>query len=490
MSFLLLIDTSGIQNYIYRSSELKYIAQASQEIDNLSTRFAEIAKEQSVQLIVSAGGNASFCSDSEKLLKNICRTISRELIEKYNGLEVVAAIYPYEKGQLVRIYRNAGALLEQKKLTQARSATFTFPGLESSREKVSSPVKPYLETKYLIPNQTDNQIIMKCEGEKSDLMAFVTMDGLTMGQKYFKWLSLAEDQSYSDEKFIEEFQKWSMYLTHRWNDAWKNIIEDIFNSFPAENPMLKHPISSKRQLKLNWDEDQKSKFCTQPYLPIRKIFQGGDDLTFICDARIALSIIRNLIHYLEEKAENTAGIPLMFQNITVSAGAVFLDSHFPFVRAVRLADDVRKKAKKDAMESISGENEAPPSRFDWWVNRNGALRRPEKYDFTSSVRPASPASWDRFENNDLTGAWGAFAESRGKLKALAEAAQDGPSAVQEFLMLRGVPEATKPDAKNKSLDFLSPGLQKNGFNGARTPIIDISELFDIHFTLPRKEKSA
>ncbi|WP_394793790.1 Cas10/Cmr2 second palm domain-containing protein [Armatimonas sp.] len=480
MPFVCLIDTAGIQEYIYARNELRSIADASGYLKKLTEPgglFREVVERHGVSVIFAAGGNIALRAETKAPLQAVCKEISRELIVAGKGLEIVAAIESYEEKRLAEGYLKALALLEQRKLTQTRNVPFTFPGLSGESDS-PTPRKSKHKSGYILPTQTDAQLIMRCSGEESDLMAVVSMDGIGMGKKLQSWM---QGVLHEDARFESEFKLWSEYIQKRWDAAWERAVDELEAAFPSPYFLLAHQTLPERELKLWWDDEG------NPYLPCRKIYQGGDDLTFLCDARIALGFTRNLIGHLEapQHGEEATHIPEIFHRLSVSAGIVFVNAHFPFRRAVRMAEAIQKRAKKVAVEESDTD---PKSRMDWWLNRTGALERPDVGALAtkSSLRPAALEDWDQFESEELTGAWRAFAESRNKLKALGEAAQDGAEAVQEFLALRGVPDPENPKATVRTLDFLPRVSSKTGFdNNRETVLVDITELFDIHFPLPQ-----
>ena len=485
MPFICLIDTSGIQDYIYQRNELRYIAAASRYLGALTEPgglFQRVASRYPVAVIFAAGGNIALRAETEQPLKAICREISQMLLEEGSGLELVATIRPYEENKLAAGYLKALAVLDQRKLTQPKNVTFTFPGLESDAVRLSPP-KDIRPSGYVLPTKTDTQLILHCSDEESDLMAVVSIDGIGMGNKLQTWMpSVLRD----DIRFLTEFKLLSEYIQKRWDNAWESALVDLEKAFPSPDFLLEHPVLidhelQPRKLRL-WCNDDGN-----PYLPCRKIYQGGDDLTFICDARVVFGFTRNLVRHLEAPPEEqeAQGIPEIFHQLSFSVGLVILDAHFPFRRAVRMAEEIQKNAKKDSAEAVANSNQAPPTRIDWWLNRSGALDR--EMGVRSSLRPAAPEDWDSFEEDELMGAWKTFKESRNKLKALGEAIQDGPNAVEEFLALRGVPEPENPKATNRTLDFLPLLSRKTGFDSnQKTMLGEITELFDLHFPLPRR----
>src|SRR5579884_3604366 len=79
------------------------------------------------------------------------------------------------------------------------------------------------------------------------------------------------------------------------------------------------------------------------YLPFRPIVFGGDDVTFVCDGRLGLSLATM---YLREFEKRTAAAKLGKDggSLTACAGIAIVKSHYPFARAYELADELSKTA--------------------------------------------------------------------------------------------------------------------------------------------------
>jgi hypothetical protein len=193
--------------------------------------------------------------------------------------------------------------------------------------------------------------------------------------------------------------------------------------------------------------------------------------------------------------------------MTVSAGIVYVDSHFPFARAVRLADSVRASAKKRAEEIKSLEGrESPPSTLDWWINRQGDMERSDPVFGGASLKPyvvyekdapEGAIPWERLQNRMLPGLWKTFGDSRNKLKDLLAAVEEGQegAGVRQLLQLR--PIETDQGGPRRPFAFLGSDFNaETGFamlgKSKATPLLDAGELFDIHFPFaeaPDKERA-
>jgi len=499
MPYLGIADASGIQNYIFRNAELRAIADASQTIEKMCLSpnglYYRCAAAHKTEVMIAAGGNASFRAIHLEDLKATFRAISRELLEGGTGLEIIPAIVEYQEGKLAEIYQQAVRQLERRKLTQPRNTDFQFPGLERPAESVKREQRVTRKSGYVLPNDLSKMIAEEVD-VKTDLMAIVSIDGLGMGSRLLKWMEQAQVKNIADADFCTQFALWSDSITDRWALAWENAlskIEQVFEVNGNGKPTLKH---QQRSLQFQQETDKESRDYGAFYLPCRKIYQGGDDLSFVCDARIALSLTAFIVRELETLSV-PEGVDDLFHSIPCSAGVLFTDSHFPFIRAVLLSESVRKAAKKAStlMHKDKMNNEGnPPSYLDWWLNRQGAMERPEPA-FPGATQKPYPLhtteyalfSWETLETDVLPGMWSQFASARNKLKDLQAAAETGdPAAVRRQMELRPVAVAGHENPLT-TLTFVAPFQAESGFNviGDSTILLDVIELYDIHFPFPR-----
>lgn len=82
-----------------------------------------------------------------------------------------------------------------------------------------------------------------------------------------------------------------------------------------------------------------SKVDGKDALPMRPIVFGGDDLTLVCNGRIAIGLAASYLRNFS-RAALERGLEL-----TASAGVLICRSHFPFDRAYRLVEEVTGEAK-------------------------------------------------------------------------------------------------------------------------------------------------
>ncbi len=178
-------------------------------------------------------------------------------------------------------------------------------------------------------------------------------------------------------------------------------------------------------------------------IPFRPIVFGGDDVTFVCDGRLGLSLTTA---YLREFEQQTARVGLGKDNggLTACAGVSIVKSHYPFARAYALAEELSKLAKSyRTKEKIAG------SCLDWHFALSGLSGsiteiRGREYKVGEgdwlTLRPVTLAGNSRHSGS----AWpvvsagikafqeGEWAGRRNKIKALRNALREGPAAVKHF----------------------------------------------------------
>ena len=236
------------------------------------------------------------------------------------------------------------------------------------------------------------------------------------------------------------------------------------------------------------------------FLPIRPLLLGGDDITFVCDGRIALELATEALTLFEQMDALAA----LKGKIRACAGVALVKTHAPFSRAYDLAESLCISAKK-----LLRKNEKEDwSALDWHIGLNSptetlsALRQrqyrvplegQEIQNYILTCRPyllrqyeglRTDPSWEwliedvlspdgkgfRTSNPRNTPNWQAH---RSKLKTLREIVREGSSEVAEAFQTWKVAHPL----------LALPDKMKNGFIGQETPLLDAVELLDIHFPL-------
>ncbi len=215
-------------------------------------------------------------------------------------------------------------------------------------------------------------------------------------------------------------------------------------------------------------------------LPIRFLVYGGDDITFVCDGRLALDLAAFMLESFQEQ-EN---------GYHACAGVAIVKSHYPFSRAYKMAEELCRNAKQ--FVKVNG-NSKDASAIDWHITAGGIqphigrLRKKEyvtpggeSLTFRPYIIPKNGLEiptghdWQWFRNEILdhvinpNGSW---ASHKSKLRELASFIREGKEVTSEKLKTLHV--------KGLQLPPVGTDWSKQGFYWQGTPYLDAIELLDM-----------
>jgi CRISPR/Cas system-associated protein Cas10 (large subunit of type III CRISPR-Cas system) len=215
------------------------------------------------------------------------------------------------------------------------------------------------------------------------------------------------------------------------------------------------------------------------YLPILPIVYGGDDITFICDGRLGISLA---IEYIRNFEKETAERPDCRGKVTSCAGIAIVKSHYPFAQAYKLAEDLCNSAK-----NYRRKIEIEGSYLDWHFalsGFSGGIKeiREREYKVKKGWLTLRPVTLDENPKESLR-AWPVIRRGieefrrpnwvgrRNKLKALREVLRLGPESVKQFMLRYEI----------KRLPEVAPSmtdLSEKGWHGDYCGYFDAIELCD------------
>ncbi|HJW85226.1 MAG TPA: hypothetical protein VJ440_01155 [Candidatus Brocadiaceae bacterium] len=215
-------------------------------------------------------------------------------------------------------------------------------------------------------------------------------------------------------------------------------------------------------------------------LPIRFLVYGGDDITFVCDGRLAVDLAAFMLKAFQEQKDG----------YYACAGVAIVKSHYPFASAYKMAEELCRSAKQ-FVKGQFGNGDA--SAIDWQITTGGVQTHTEnirKKEYKTAggesltLRPyiipkngiAIPdgRNWQWFRNDildTLINPKGDWASHRSKLRELATFIREGKDTLREKLKkleVKGM--RLPPDDKNWNTD---------GFYHSATPYLDALELLDM-----------
>lgn len=529
---LTLLDTSGIQDYIFASnrlqenigaSELVYRATslwvfdaleraklthnikdpASHNLDFTEAAIEEPNSKLKAEVIQAAGGNTLLLFRTKDHALAFTRALTLRLLTDAPGLTVLAqhADFDFDKGSLPDTRRKLEAKMRAHKASRLASSptlglgvtaqcvstglaavnalggSLTVAGkpepLGLDGEDLSALVSRETEAKRAWRNQANQRLrdwlepakdkydfpsnlemIGRVKGEES-YIAVVHADGNRMGEH----VQQAVGSGKPTREIIAAMR------------AFSKSIQQI--SLAALSAIVGLTVQAVKQgdipFEVNKDGD--------PYLPLRPLVFGGDDVTFVCNGDIGVSLAAAYLEIFHKKAEERG------LDLHASVGVSIVKLHYPFARAYKLSEELLEEAKS----LTRGAHDC--SSLDWHFAQSGLsgsldVIRQREYKVKEGqlhLRPLTLANWQQLEAviEEFNGSyWGA---KHNKVLGLRQPLRDGSEAVKKYLRdfdLHDLP------------GFNGLNVQKTGWLDGKCYYFDAVELLDHHVALKTKEAEA
>lgn len=536
---LTVLDTPGIQSYIFGSNRLRENVGASElmrratetwPLEIIEKRWASNVGqpnaadpaqrlkaelriedgELDAEVVYIGGGNTILLFRREEDAKALVSTLSRKLIKEAPRLSLVAAHVPviWEVGDLGTRVDEALRQLAQQKAAYAHgqpqlglgvtaegrstglvaTTTNAEHGKPDQEETfpISDAVAGKLETVKAANKRLHNFLpedvrragwefpldfdhFGRSEGEMS-YIAVVHADGNEMG-RYFQRIS---QQATDSRDYIRRMRKASIKVEAAATAALQQLIRELAGAVVYDDEKKVDTICKVFALQ---DKEGRT------YLPFRPLVFGGDDVTFVCDGRLGLTLAARYLELFESESRARD------MDLYACAGIAVVKTHYPFARAYGLAEALTKSAKQHAR----GEAEGKISALDWHFAAGGLLGklqdiREREYTVPAGSLTLRPLS---LRGTEVRG-WPAFTsvvktfqekeswkDHRNKVIALRKVLREGPEATRIF-----------QEALDEDLPLLDPGnaaWQKTGWVGGKCGYFDATEALEFYVPLTCKE---
>lgn len=191
--------------------------------------------------------------------------------------------------------------------------------------------------KYEFPRALD-ELGQKRNEARSNYIAIIHIDGNNMGQK-FRLLC----------KNLEDRRILAMSIKKKTESSFASLLQWILDQCEKD--------AYKNDLDLDWKKEEDSE--AKKILPIRPLILGGDDVTFICPAKVALTFTKR---FMENLLANSPEIQSeVARRVDSCAGVAILPTSYPFFRGYELAEQLcgsAKKSMRGLQKDLSTEQEA------------------------------------------------------------------------------------------------------------------------------------
>lgn len=308
-------SAQGIQEFIFATNELKTIIGASEIIKNINNKIKEKYEKN---IIINAAGNVKLLFDETQkdILDELVLNFPKEIKQSAFGITISQAVVKFESGELKQAFES----LEKKLFIQRNKTEIPLDMSINILKLAPKTAKPAVEDeKDMSTLQKENMAISKnLTGEipknKKNKTAIIHADGNGLGAM----IASMNKNLNTDNEIIKAYKEFSINLDEATNAAYENATKNI-------NPKS-----------------------------IRKVILGGDDMTIICDANIALDFTNKFLKEFEKQTQKQMG----GSGLTACAGIAYCNHKYPFHYAVNLAESLcsyskthSKKINKDLAPS-------------------------------------------------------------------------------------------------------------------------------------------
>lgn len=372
MRTLTLYDLTGIQPFLFGARRLRanlgaswlaHVALSSEPEGWLGAA----AQRVRATVLWSGGGNAVVSSPDASSARQLATQLSLRMLEEAPGLGLVCAHQAWdgEEASYHKVTRALRDAIEISKAARVGSACFTGGGVcepcrdtgepactfaqddgkppigasIDRRERACSKARDRLENFFKLPQgldwTDDIDSLGRTSGEESAL-GVVHLDGNGMGAHFAQAARQGLGPVVALSRRVHAAGLGALRAGIQW------VTERI------EQGKLGFELSPQ----------DTGGAPTKRLFPVRPVVFGGDDITLLCDGRIAIDLAAIMLEAWHNESQFHA-----------SAGVAIVRAHFPFYRAVEHAHTLCKKAKRWRKNQLV----ADASVLDWSLHREGGL---------------------------------------------------------------------------------------------------------------------
>lgn len=346
-------SVQGIQNFIFQTSKLTEIVGASELVEQICTDFFKNevgGRFKPENLIIGAAGNIRYIFDDKLSCQEFVRKFPKAVMEMAPGITISQAVVELLDGDL-----NYTQLLEDRlKIQRNKQISITdAAGLmvtESARKTGGAGVE------FTKDGVMDKAQVLKIKAAEKANKKLVTK---IIGEDEFKIEKFPFDLS--DMIDADRNKSWIAVIHADGNNLGHLIMKLTGDNDPSKKQNVIRNFSSilnkttvaaaRAAFEKTVTPNKKGK------IPFRPIILGGDDLTAVISADLALSYTKHFLMEFEEISkinysdfykENNLSSDLFENGLSACAGIAYIKSSYPFHYGVGLAESLCKEAKSIA----------------------------------------------------------------------------------------------------------------------------------------------
>lgn len=341
-AFLYGASIQGIQSFIFQTNKMRDIAGASEIVEQICNHEFNQFSESEGRYILSAAGNIRYLFKNKGACEKAVREFPRRIEKLAPGIPISQTVIEISDNVSLN---SALTMIEQNLKVQRNNplATTNFGFMATKRcQRTGLPSIGFINgeavdvaTLAKIKSSTDvaSRFKEKIYGESVVKEFAIDIDQIGTENS---WIAIIHADGNSLGKIIPQLAQ------HENADV-------ILNKFSTS--MEEATILSARAA-LNSIEQY---FNNDGIIPLRPIVLGGDDLTVICRADVALMFTHK---YLIEFEKNTKCLfrsissdienELLHNGLNACAGIAYIKKSYPFHYGYKLASEICDRAKEDS----------------------------------------------------------------------------------------------------------------------------------------------
>lgn len=388
--YLVLIETSGNQQFIFSTNRLRENIGASELTYQAGTRWVveAIAKpndatslevwkdskrlrnllrdrkinppiekgEKPVEILTAASGKALLLTQNEDTAKKIISKVTRKALIEAPGLDVSGVYQSFEWNE-----KDSGSL--------AKAIEEVHKEFEKVRSRRPSPENRFLRLPIVASCAVSGlpaSVIGKDPlgrpqsiSKVSHIKRKIAPKGIERLQEIAKPHQLAKNINKLEKIFDSEDMPW-VAIVHADGNGLGQIFLN-FQKYIGKDKTSRNYINKYREFSLTLDECTEEAFRqaleqvlpkNKEFLPIVPLIIGGDDLTVLAHGEYALEFTRVFLQQFEKQTQNKLIIAEIAREafgvsrLSACAGIAIVKRHFPFSVAYYLAEQLIKSAKE------------------------------------------------------------------------------------------------------------------------------------------------
>jgi hypothetical protein len=365
MAYLYGASVQGIQGFIFQTNKLKEIVGASELVEQIcTTKFLEVTGilKDDKNLIINAAGNIKYIFEDKTKCEHLVRIFPKIIMDFAPGITISQAVVP-TTGDLPKDIDCLEQLLKAQRSKASMPIETGFMGLERdrraggvafiSRNKRKGGIEEICEATHKKLQKSDPEYQYKDELQKENL--FFKISNKVVSK---------EEVPHDVEKITESGKNSWLAIIHADGNALGILLQTLGKKL-KENKVSEEKVktafstfsksldtATKEAARIAFENVIKVDLTKYKY-PIRPVILGGDDLTVIIRADLALDFTIKFLEAFEKETEKQFKFLFDdyeikgFENgITACAGIAYIKEKYPFHYGVHLAELLTGKAKK------------------------------------------------------------------------------------------------------------------------------------------------